>query len=100
MIAFARQIKGTDMKRLTPKSAEVWEFKIRKGQLRVFGRFAHVDTIIALTGPVGRVGLNYPVEITRCQQEWQNVLDGHSPVYGRKVSDYISGTDVVSLGNP
>ena len=100
-VAFERHIKATDMKRLTPKSAEVWEFKIRKGsQLRVFGRFALVNTIIALTGPVFRAGCNYSVEKTRCQQEWQKIFNGYSPVYGSKLSDYISGTNVVPFGNP
>src|SRR5258708_27788267 len=46
VITFKQSIMGTDMKRLTPKSAEVWEFKVKKAQLRVFGRFALVDTMI------------------------------------------------------
>src|SRR5277367_6493 len=41
VIAFQQHINGTDMKRLTPREAEVWEFKITKGpQLRIFARFA------------------------------------------------------------
>jgi hypothetical protein len=100
VITFKQSIMGTDMKRLTPKSAEVWEFKIKKAKLRVFGRFALVDTMIALTGPVDRAGCNYSAEILRCQNEWQNILDGHSPIYGSKTSDCISGTNVLSLGNP
>jgi hypothetical protein len=100
VIAFKQSIMGTDMKRLMPKSAEVWEFKVKKARLRVFGRFALVDTMFALTGPVDRAGCNYKAEISRCQYEWQNILDGHSPVYGSSTSDYISGTNVLSLGNP
>jgi hypothetical protein len=101
VIAFEQQINGTDMKRLTPRKAEVWEFKITKApQLRVFARFALVDTVIALTGPVDRAGCNYPMEITRCQREWEKILSGYSPIYGSKVSDYISGTNVLPRGNP
>ena len=82
----------TDLKRLSPASAEVWEFKAGKKQfhLRVFGRFAALNTFVTLTGPVDRVGLDYPHEILRCQKEWLNLLDGQPPVYGRYESDYIS----------
>jgi hypothetical protein len=99
VITFDRKIMNTDLKRLSPKSAEVWEFKVQKARSRVFGRFALVDTMIALTGPVDRTGCNYAAEIPRCQAEWQNIFDGRSPVYGSKTSDYISGTNVLSLGS-
>ena len=86
----------TDIKRLSPASAEVWEFKAGKKQrhLRVFGRFAALNTFVTLTGPVDRVGLDYPHEILRCQEEWRNLLDGQPPVYGRSESDYISPNGV------
>jgi hypothetical protein len=86
----------TDIKRLSPAYAEVWEFKVGKKQchLRVFGRFAALNTFVTLTGPVDRVGLDYSNEILRCQEEWRNLLDGQPPVYGRYESDYISPNGV------
>jgi hypothetical protein len=87
---------GTNIKRLSPASAEAWEFKVgqKQFQLRVFGRFAALNTFVTLTGPVDRAGLNYLHEILRCQEEWQNLLDGQPPVYGRHESDYISPNGV------
>jgi len=71
-----------------------------KPQLRVFGRFAQADIFVALTGPADRAHCDYATEIVRCQQAWQNCFDGYSPIYGSKVSDYISGANVFPLGNP
>jgi hypothetical protein len=99
-VAFKPAIKGSDLKRLQPRGAEVWEFKERRRQFRVFGRFADVDTMIVLTGPVDRVGLDYEKEKPLCQQAWQKIFGDIPPVFGRKLSDYFSGTNVVPLGNP
>jgi len=94
-VAFERRIKGSDLKRLTPRRAEVWEFKVRtRPQLRVFGRFAQTDVFLALTGPVDRAHCNYNEEITRCQQEWNTLLPAHSPVYGSTLNDYISAKGI------
>lgn len=99
-VALRRNIKGSNIKRLSPRTEEVWEFKIRKGpQFRVFGRFAQPDTFVALTGPVDRAGCDYGAEITRCQREWVSLLPGHPPLHGRVASDYIT-TRVFTLGNP
>jgi len=68
-VALEPSTMGTDIKRLHPGSAEVWEFKVTKtrdDQFRVFGRFTEVNVFVVLTGPVGRAGLNYPNEIIRC----------------------------------
>jgi putative component of toxin-antitoxin plasmid stabilization module len=99
-VALKRQIKGSNMKRLSPRSEEVWEFKITQGpQFRVFGRFAQPDVFIALTGPVDRAGCDYSTEIVNCQKEWVYLFPGHPPLFGRVASDYIAA-NVVSLGNP
>lgn len=92
-VAFRQSLKGSDMKRLSPKTEEVWEFKVRgraKLQLRVFGKFAQKDVFVALTGPVDRQDCDYKAEIVRCQQEWNRLLPGQSPVYGSTIDDYIS----------
>ncbi len=85
-------VMGTDIKRLSPATAEVWEFKVGKthSQLRVFGRFAARNTFVALTGPVDRENLNYQTEIARCQQEWRNLFGRQPPLFGVRESDYIS----------
>ena len=54
-VAFEPRFMGTQIKRLSPRRREVWEFKIRdrrRPQLRVFGRFADAKIFFALTGPV------------------------------------------------
>jgi hypothetical protein len=90
-VAFNRNIKGSDIKRLSPKGAEVWEFKVQtKLQLRVFGRVRSDRRVIALTGPVDRPNCDYNAEIIRCQQEWHNLLPEHSPIHGSTINDYVS----------
>jgi hypothetical protein len=82
----------TDIKRLSPPSDEVWEFKVtlkKDLQLRIFGRFAFLNTFIALTGPVDRTGVNYRNEIIRCQEHWRTVFDDKPPFYGGDEDDYI-----------
>jgi hypothetical protein len=102
-VALAPKVKGSDIKRLSPKNREVWEFKIRgrrgKGQARVFGRFAATDVFIALTGPVDRADCDYQGEICRCQRAWRELLPDYSPVCGRVLRDYISAK-AVSFGDP
>jgi hypothetical protein len=90
-VAFRQSIKRSNMKRLYPPSAEVWEFKVRtRPQLRVFGRFAGKDLFLAITGPVDRPNCDHNVEIVRCQEEWAALLPKHSPIYGSTINDYIS----------
>lgn len=94
-VAFRKNIIGSDMKRLSPSSVEVWEFKVKaRPQLRVFGRFAQKDVFLALTGPVERRNCDYDVEITQCQQEWSRLLPEHSPIYGSTIYDYISAKGI------
>jgi hypothetical protein len=100
-VAFKRNIKSSDMKRLWPPRQEVWEFKVRgraKQQLRSFGRFAQTDVFVALTGPVDRQHCDYNAEIVRCQQEWGTLLPGRSPIHGSTIDDYISAKRI-SLGD-
>jgi len=85
-------IMATDIKRLSPAGAEVWEFKVGRGrsQLRVFGRFAALNTFAALTGPVDRNRLDYEREIVRCREEWRRLFDDEPPLYGKNEYDYIA----------
>ena len=101
-VALRGNIPSSDMKRLSPPSQEVWEFKVRgraKRQLRSFGRFIRIDVFVALTGPVERQHCDYNVEIVRCQQAWAALLPGCSPVHGSRIDDYISAKRI-SLGDP
>jgi len=89
--AFKKNIKGSNIKRLSPSSAEVWEFKVKtRQQIRVFGRFAAKDLFVAITGPVDRANCDFEAEKIRCQQEWSDLLPGHSPIHGSTIDDYIS----------
>jgi len=92
---------GTDIKRLSPPDAEVWEFKIKRRRLhfRVFGRFAQLNVFVGLTGPVDRSGLDYPSEIVRCQQEWQRLFEPLLPLFGERENDYIYPNGI-SLRDP
>jgi hypothetical protein len=85
-------IMATDIKRLSPASAEVWEFKVgrRRSQLRVFGRFAALNTFVALTGPVDRTQLHYEREILRCREEWRRLFDDEPPLHGKNEYGYVS----------
>lgn len=83
---------GTDIKRLSPASAEVWEFKVGTAkhlQFRVFGRFAERNVFLALTGPTARASVDYAKEIVRCQEKWRNLFGGQPPLYGRHEDDYV-----------
>jgi hypothetical protein len=102
-VAFERHLMGTEIKRLSPRREEVWEFKIRdkrRPQLRVFGRFADAKVFFALTGPVFRSDCDYDAEIDLCQRHWDNLAPGKLPVYGRTLSDYFGSTKVLPFGNP
>lgn len=102
-VAFAPHLMGTEIKRLSSRRREVWEFKIRdkrRPQLRVFGRFADAKIFFALTGPVIRTNCDYPAEINLCEDSWRNLVPGKTPVYGRTLSDYFGSTKVVPRGNP
>ena len=95
-------VMGTDMKRLSPGSDEVWEFKIGKRkfvQFRVFGRFAEFNHFIALTGPVDRSRIDDGAEIIRCQDVWRTLFKDLRPHYGSQLDDYFSSAPV-SLSNP
>jgi hypothetical protein len=98
-VSFGRRTKPTHIKRLSPKNAEVWEFKLSgrraKHQARVFGRFAETDVFLALTGPIDRANCDYSGEIARCQAEWSVLFPQHSPVYGSKINDYISAKAIL-----
>jgi len=102
-VAFKRRFMGTEIKRLSPRRREVWEFKIRdrhRPQLRVFGRFADAKVFFALTGPVVRQDCDYDAEIDLCEDYWNNLAPGKTPVYGRTLNDYFGSTKVVAFGNP
>ncbi len=99
-VALKRHINGSNLKRLSPGTEEVWEFKITsQPQFRVFGRFARPDNFIVLTGPVDRQGCDYDAEKLRCQAEWNNLGQGFTPLYGSRANDYIT-TNVIPLGDP
>jgi len=93
--AFKRNIKGSNIKRLSPPNAEVWEFKVKaRPQLRVFGRFAAKDLFLAITGPVDRANCDFQAEKIRCQYEWSKLLPEHSPIHGSTIDDYISAKGI------
>jgi len=96
---------GTDIKRLSPGNAEVWEFKVvrkagkRRLQFRVLGRFAELNVFVVLTGPADRLLIDYSSEILQCQERWLHLFGDQPPRYGRYEYDYI-WPNGVSLRDP
>jgi hypothetical protein len=92
----------TDLKRLQPPQAEVWEAKIGNKkfvQFRVFGRFASYNHFIALTGPVDRTNIDTESEKIRCLDTWRNLFGDLSPHHGVTLDDYYSSAPI-PLTNP
>jgi hypothetical protein len=95
-------IMGTDLKRLRPPAAELWEVKLGKkkfAQFRVFGRFADYNHFIALTGPVDRTNADIEAEKVRCQEAWWALFGHLSPHRGVTLDDYYSSAPI-SLTDP
>lgn len=94
------------MGRLDQPKDEVWDIRSVDPSpgLRVFGRFAEVDIFIALLWvprskhlcwserkPLGdRHSLEWQLAIIECQQKWEELFPGYSPVHGDNVNDYVS----------
>jgi hypothetical protein len=88
---------GTDLKRLQPPQAEVWEVKIGSKkfvQFRVYGRFADYNHFIALTGPVDRTNVNAEAEKVRFQDTWRKLFGYFSPHQGVILDDYYSSAPI------
>lgn len=98
-ITFRQSVQGTEMKRLQPDKCEVWEFKIqkRRTRLRVFARFASPESVVALTGPVDKAGIDYNAETIRCQIKWQQTFGDHVPLHGDKYNVYFARTKVLCI---
>lgn len=101
-VTLEASVMRTDLKRLSPGTGEVWEWKIgtRKfSQWRVFGRFAEFNHFVALTGPSDRSNIDVTAEIRRCQDEWRNLFGDLPPHHGSVIDDYISPSSI-NLTNP
>jgi hypothetical protein len=99
---FEKDTMGTDLKRLQPPPAEIWEAKIgvkKFVQFRVFGRFADYNHFVALTGPVDRTNIDTENEKIRCQDTWRNLFGDLSPHQGVTLDDYYSSAPI-PLTNP
>ena len=80
---------------LEPASEEAWELRIRDPRpgVRLIGRFAEKDVLIALTVAF-RDDLDTPAkwsaEIERCKREWRILFPTFPPLSGIEANDYIS----------
>lgn len=95
-------VMRTDLKRLSPGSNEVWEFKIGKKkfiQWRVFGRFAEFNHFVALTGPSDRTNIDIAEQIVTCQDKWRTLFGYLPPLSGSDIDDYFSAAPI-SLTDP
>lgn len=94
-IALVPNHKRADWARLEPANHEVWETRVRhtRPELRVLGRFADVDTFVALNLYEGWElwgWWKWNAAKAHCLSDWLALFPSSSPVIGRTVSDYIS----------
>jgi hypothetical protein len=83
---------------LVDGAEEVWELRCRdnKPGVRVFGRFAYLDTFVALTWDY-RINLKNKDSFEwiwakeACKEAWYAIFPNHSPLSGDSVHDYLSG---------
>ena len=99
---------GTDtyMGRLDPLHEGTWDIRSRapKPGMRVFGRFAEVDTFVALEywfrsktpnwswrRALGKGNsLEYEIALVDAEQKWKELFHEYKPLIGGDCSDYIS----------
>jgi hypothetical protein len=92
-VALEPDHKKAEWARLKPGNHEVWETRVRNvsPELRVFGRFADIDTFVALNLYEGWEVKGRPKwdeAKARCQSDW-SALFPDPPVQGRVIRDYI-----------
>jgi hypothetical protein len=94
-VALSPDHKTAGLARLDPSNHEVWEVRIQDAnpELRVLGRFAHVDVFVALNlyehwELKGKRKWNEAK--ARCRADWMVLFPSSTPVIGRTINDYIS----------
>lgn len=100
--ATAHGSNAANLKRLHPPADEVWELRCRnpKPGIRVFGRFAAKDVLVALTwatrpdlgGPQSKAWRDAKES---CNAEWRKLFPAYPPFSGAHCDDYLS--NAVSL---
>lgn len=98
--------ESCDLKPLDSQK-DVWEFRSRapKPGIRVFGRFAEQDVLVA-TNMEYRKNLHHKrsrqwaVEIASCKAEWGRLFPFCHPLIGEKTNDYIRNvTDIADIAS-
>jgi hypothetical protein len=89
--------KSTYLARLDPGRDEVWEIRSRfpKRGIRVFGRFADIDTLILLNWEyrdnLGGPGSDeFKVEARKAKAEWRRLFSTYPAHTGSSVHEYAS----------
>jgi hypothetical protein len=86
--------KKAEWARLEKPGDEVWETRVRDvtPELRVLGRFAGVDTFVALNlyDSQIRSKKNWNKAKERCREDWRILFPCYPPVFGCTINDYIS----------
>ncbi len=105
-----RKHKDAYMGLLEPKDQGTWEIRARDPSpgIRVFGKFAKEDLFVAFGWrprhvilewseklPMALSPRGWRLEINRCTTLWEEILGGHEPITGDKLSDYIKENAVV-----
>lgn len=87
--------KTAYIRQLSKRYDEVWEIRSRdpRPALRVFGRFAQVDTFIALTAWYredlgGRESRAWRDAIVECKTRWTNLFPAYQPVSAEEGNKY------------
>jgi len=96
-----RKPKATYLSRLDPTADEVWEIRScdPAPAIRVFGRFAEVDTLIVLNWeyrkPLGGPSDGwFAIEREKCKAEWKKLFPAYPPISPGVVHEYVSANAI------
>jgi hypothetical protein len=79
--------------RVAPVTDEVWDFRCfdPKPGIRIFGRFAELDTFVALTYDYRENIEDLSEQGRECCAAWDKVFEGLPPHKGSTLDAYLSG---------
>lgn len=85
------------IKRLESPPPEIWEIRVTypQPQVRIFGRFAEPDTLIATDMHTRdflrkKGSLSWISTCNQCVSDWDEIFPGAAPFSGSIVSDYVT----------
>ncbi|MBB6489185.1 hypothetical protein GGD46_006512 [Rhizobium lusitanum] len=91
-----RKDPATLVARNAPTSKGIVDMRIRqpRPQIRIFGAFAQVDSLILLTWEA-RDNLRFGAAVKRCRAQWDLLFPQNSPLIGATHAEYISRNIII-----